>query len=157
MRRRIPEQPWYLDQRIILPIFGAIIFGSVFGEFQYVMKSVWRSYLYAMYGFLFINLQLLTMIISLLSIVHTYVQLNAQNWNWMWRAFNLGASAGIYMGAYSLYFMVFNLKMDLLAGEIIFLLYMFLGTTCFSIMCGTISVVASYCFIVTIYSRIKGE
>lgn len=73
MRRRIPEQPWYLDQRIILPIFGAIIFGSVFGEFQYVMKSVWRSYLYAMYGFLFINLQLLTMIISLLSIVHTYV------------------------------------------------------------------------------------
>jgi hypothetical protein len=121
------------------------------------MKSVWRSYLYAMYGFVFVNLQLLTIIISLLSIVHTYSLLNAQNWNWMWRAFNLGASVGIYMGAYSLYFMVFNLKMDLLAGEIIFLLYMFLGTTSFSIMCGTISVIASYCFIVTIYSEIKGE
>lgn len=141
----------------MLPIFGAIIFGSIFGEFQYVMRSVWRSYMYAMYGFLFVNLQLLTLIISLLSIVQTYVQLNAQNWSWWWRAFNLGASGGIYMGVYSLYFMIFNLQMDLLAGEIIFLLYMFLGTTCFAIMCGTISVIASYCFVVSIYSSIKGE
>lgn len=69
MRRRIPEQQWYLKRRVILPIFGAIIFGSIFGEFQYVMKSVWRSYMYAMYGFLFVNVQLLTLIVSLLSIL----------------------------------------------------------------------------------------
>jgi transmembrane 9 superfamily protein 2/4 len=80
MRRRIPEQPWYLKRRVILPLFGAIIFGSIFGEFQYVMKSVWRSYMYAMYGFLFVNVQLLTLIVSLLSILQTYVQLCAQNW-----------------------------------------------------------------------------
>ena len=69
----------------------------------------------------------------------------------------LGASGGLYMGIYSLYFMIFNLEMDLLAGEIIYLLYMLLCTTCFSVMCGTISVVASYCFITSIYSGIKGE
>lgn len=60
-----------------MPIFGAIIFGSVFAEFQYVMKSMWREYMYAMFGFLFINLHLLVIVVSLLSIVYTYVQLNA--------------------------------------------------------------------------------
>ena len=44
------------------------------------MKSVWHSYLYAMFGFLFINMQLLTIVVCLLSIVQTYVQLNAGNY-----------------------------------------------------------------------------
>lgn len=73
------------------------------------MKSVWHSYLYAMFGFLFINMQLLTIVVCLLSIVQTYVQLNAGNYEWQWRSFFLGASGGIYMAIYSLYFMVFNL------------------------------------------------
>ena len=47
--------------------------------------------------------------------------------------------------------------MDLLAGEIVYLLYMFLFTTCFSFMCGAISVTASYLFVTRIYSSIKGE
>lgn len=61
------------------------------------------------------------------------------------------------MGLYSLYFMIYNLNMDLLAGELIYLLYMFLCTVCFSVMCGTISVAASYVFVTGIYTRIKGE
>ena len=77
MKRRIPDLPWYLDERIALPIFGAIIFASIFGEFQYVMKSVWRSQLYAMFGFLLINVQLMTIIVGLLSIIQTYLLLNA--------------------------------------------------------------------------------
>lgn len=157
LRRKIPELPFMLKRRFALPIFGAVIFGSVFGEFQYVMKSVWRSYMYAMFGFLFVNLHLLVAVVSLLSIVYTYVQLNAQNWKWWWNAFLLGMSAGVYMGGYSLYFMVYNLNMDLLAGEIVYLLYMFLFTTCFAFMCGAISVTASYVFVTRIYAGIKGE
>ena len=113
--------------------------------------------MYAMYGFLFVNIQLLSFIVALLSILQTYVQLNAQNWEWWWRSFMVGASGGLYMGLYSLYFMVTNLHMDLLAGELIYLLYMFLCTCCFSLMCGAISVVSSYYFVTTIYERIKGE
>lgn len=113
--------------------------------------------MYAMFGFLFVNLQLTTLIVCLLSIVQTYVLLNAQNYEWWWRAFYLGASGGIYMGLYSLYFMHFDLQMDLLWGEIVYLLYMLMCTSMFSIMCGTISVIASFCFIMSIYSNIKGE
>jgi cellulose synthase/poly-beta-1,6-N-acetylglucosamine synthase-like glycosyltransferase len=69
----------------------------------------------------------------------------------------LGMSGGLYMGAYALYFMIFNLEMDLLSGEIVYLLYMFLFTTSFALMCGAISVTASYVFVTRIYSGIKGE
>jgi transmembrane 9 superfamily member 2/4 len=155
--RRIPPQPWYLDYRITVPIFGAIIFGSIFGEFQYIMNSVWHSYMYAMYGFLFFNLQLLCIVISLLSVVQTYITLNAQNYEWWWRAFWVGASGGFYMGAYSLYYMVFVLKMNFVAGELIYLLYMVLCTGGFMLMCGTISTLASYIFVHAIYSGIKGD
>lgn len=157
MRRRIPEQPLYVRRRIVWPVFGAVIFGSIFGEFQYVMKSVWRSYLYAMFGFLFVNLQLLTLIVVLVSILNTYVLLNAQNWEWQWRSFCIGASGGVYMGLYALYFMFYNLEMDLLMGEAVYLIYMVLVSTCFSIMCGTISAISSWMFVSTIYSNIKGE
>jgi hypothetical protein len=61
------------------------------------------------------------------------------------------------MGGYSLYFMVFNLQMNLLAGEIVYLLYMFLFTILFSVMCGTVAVSASYLFVTRIYSGVKGE
>jgi len=61
------------------------------------------------------------------------------------------------MGLYALYFMVYNLEMNLLMGEFVYLIYMVLVSTCFSIMCGTISVFASWLFVSTIYSNIKGE
>jgi transmembrane 9 superfamily member 2/4 len=69
IRRNIPMLPLYLRRRFTLPVFGAVIFGSIFGEFQYVMKSVWRSQMYAMFGFLLVNLHLLVVIVGLLSII----------------------------------------------------------------------------------------
>ena len=33
VRRRIPQQPWYLDDFIITPISGLIIFTTIFSEF----------------------------------------------------------------------------------------------------------------------------
>jgi hypothetical protein len=113
--------------------------------------------MYAMFGFLFVNLQLLTLIICLLSIVQTYMQINELNWAWWWRSFKLGASGALYMGAYSFYYMVFVLKMDLLSSEIVYLFYMMLSTVCFAVMCGTISVISSYCFVKNIYSKFRGE
>jgi hypothetical protein len=110
-----------------------------------------------MYGYLILNFALLTVIVSLLSIHQTYHLLNNLNWHWWWRAFNLGASGGMYMFAYSWYFMIYDLNMNILTSEIVYLLYTVLYTTCFSIVTGTISVAASYIFIQRIYANVKGE
>lgn len=65
--------------------------------------------MYAMFGFLLINLHLVAVITGLLSIIQTYAVISAGDWRWWWRSFYLGLAAGLFMGFYSLYFMVFEL------------------------------------------------
>jgi|LakMenEpi03Aug12_release.lakeMendotaPanAssembly.Ray.scaffolds.fasta_scaffold218051_3 accessory gene regulator protein AgrB len=48
-------------------------------------------------------------------------------------------------------------KMDFIAGEVIYLLYMLACSVMFSLVCGTISLLASWFFIRRIYSGGKIE
>ena len=47
----------------------------MYAEFSYLVDSIFKSHMYAMFGFLFTNLILLVVIVALLSIVQTYMQL----------------------------------------------------------------------------------
>jgi hypothetical protein len=69
----------------------------------------------------------------------------------------LGASGGIYIGLYALYYLVFIAKMDMLAGELIYFVYAALATYSMSVMCGAISVTASWFFVTGIYANIKSD
>lgn len=157
IRRENKPLPTYLRLAFAMPVFGVIIFGSIFAEFQYVLSSVWRSQVYAMFGYLFLSMNLLVAIVALISVIVTYLSLSAGHSQWWWRSFMIGASGAIYMSIYSVYYMIFSLQMDLLAGEIIYLVYMLLVSISFALMCGSISVVSSYVFVTRIYSNIKGE
>jgi transmembrane 9 superfamily protein 2/4 len=85
----------------------------------------------------------------------TYRCLCSENWNWWWRSYLYGASAGLYMYMFCIYRMVFVFQMDLLWGDIVYLLYTLLVSVLFSLMCGTISLTASYTFVKFIYSSVK--
>ena len=126
-------------------------------EFRYVLTSVWRSYLYAMFGFLFVNLSLLMLVVGLVSILSTYLNLQSGNWAWWWRSFGIGLAAGLFLMIYSLYSMFFDFGMDLFWGDIIYLLYTLLFGSMFGCMCGTMSLMASFVFITIIYSTIKSD
>ena len=70
VRRLIPDQPWFTHPAVTLPLFGLIIFSSIYVEFVYMLDSMWHSYtIYAMFGFLLINLCLMTVVVGLLSIL----------------------------------------------------------------------------------------
>ena len=73
VRRRIPVQTWYSDIRIQAPVCGLVIFGTIFAEFQYVLMSVWRSYMYGMLALLWFNMMLLVVVVALVSILTTYL------------------------------------------------------------------------------------
>lgn len=77
VRRRIPSQKWYQDPMLTSAISGLIIFGMIFNEFQYVLMSVWRSYMYGMFMLLWANLVMLVIVVSLVSIILTYITVNA--------------------------------------------------------------------------------
>ena len=71
--RPIPDQPLYMNIFIIAPIFGLIQFASMYAEFTYLVDSIFRQHMYAMFGFLLINGILQSIVISLLSVVQTYM------------------------------------------------------------------------------------
>ena len=85
----------------------------------------------------------------------TYWCLQSESWQWWWRAYLTGASAGVYMYIFCVYKMAFVFKMDLISGDIVYLLYSLLASVFFSCVCGLISLLASYVFVYSIYSAIK--
>ena len=115
------------------------------------MESVWGSYMYAMFGFLYINIFLMCLVICCLAVVSVYLQIINKKWNWWWRTFHVGASAGIYVAIYTLYYMIFHLKANLIGSEMIYLIYMYVFTICFSLMCGTIGVLSGLVFVELVY------
>ena len=114
--------------------------------------------IYGMFFFLFITLVLMGITIAALSIVVTYKSLCHQNYDWWWNSFCLGASGGIYMFLYSIYYLYIIEEYNLLSGDFIYFLSMSLISSCFAMMCGSISILASYLFVERIYNTCsKGE
>ena len=110
--------------------------------------------MYAMFGFLYFNVFLMTAVIALLAVVQIYLQLQCGNHDWWWRIFAIGASGSIYVGLYSLYYMFFHLDVDLYGSDLIYLVYIYLFTTCFGMMCGSIAVGSAFLFLEVIYGKL---
>ena len=155
--RPIPDLPYHMSIAIVAPVFGFIQFASMYAEFSYLIDSVFRSHMYAMFGFLLINFILQVMIISLLSILQTYMQLCYQHWEWWWRSFWVGSSGGIFMAAWLIFYLFNNMKIGDLNNDVMFLLYIMLFVVCYSVAAGTIAVQASYWFVASIYSGIRKD
>lgn len=158
VRRKQPSLPWYLSFKIIYPVFGLIVFASVFLEFYYILDSTWRSYhIYMLFSFLMTSMVILFSVVAMLSIVQTYLLLKHLTYEWWWRSFLGGFASSTFMFAYSIYYMIFVLEMDWLVADFVYMLYMMLFTVSFGIMCGFVSTAASFAFVKVIYSNIKGE
>jgi len=91
---------------IIAPILGFIQYAGMYAEFNYLIDSIFRSHMYAMFGFLLLNFLLQAIIISLLSILQTYMQLCHQNYEWWWRSFAVGSSGSIFMAVHALFYLL---------------------------------------------------
>lgn len=133
------------------------MFSAVMCEFHYVLTSVWRSQMIGMFLLSFVNLNLLLCIVSLVSVLQTYLCLQAGNWQWWWRAFWSGFSAGIWILIYCIYHMIVVFKMDVFWSDIVFLLYSLLISNCFGLMCAAISVIASSAFVTVMYMQSKSD
>ena len=157
VKRRIPEQPCHLRLRYTCLVFGMIQFASVFTEFKYLIESVWRNQMYAMFGFLLVNFLLHSVVVAMLSVVQTYFTLCYQNYEWWWRSFWVGTSGAFYLMLYSVYYMLTEMDVDVFSSDLVYLLYMYMFCILFALMSGMISTFSSFLFIEFMYGRIKGE
>ena len=153
IKKDIPPMPFYLRRWAIIGIYGPLIFGTIFFEFEYIMDSIWRSYMiYGMFVILLVSLILMAVTIISLSICVTYQTLSKRNFDWWWNSFSLGASGGLYMFMYSMYYLVRSQDFTFFSGDFIYYITMMLISSCFGLMCASISVLASYLFIERIYN-----
>ena len=138
---------------MIMGLYGPIIFATIAYEFEYIMDSIWRSFMiYGMFLIVFISLCMMAVTIASLSIAVTYKSLCHGNYDWWWNAFCLGASGGICMWVYSFYYLIVNEDYSVFGEDFLYFLIMTLISSCFGFMCGSISILASYLFVERIYN-----
>lgn len=116
-------------------------------------KSIWRSEAYAMIGYLFLYTILLTIVISLLSCIWTFLALRSGDYKWQWRSWIVGASSGIYVAAFTIWYMFEHMALSHIGNDAIYLLWTLLFLVCYTWMAGMISALASTVFISSIYSK----
>ena len=108
----VPRAAFYATPRFIALVSGLIPFGSIFIEIFFLFASLWSYKYYYVYGFLAAMVLILVIIESCVSIVGTYILLNAENHYWRWTSFLSGASIGIYLFLYCVYFYCCKTQMN---------------------------------------------
>ena len=150
----IPVKPWYLHYKFMTFVTGFIAFGTFFIELNYVMGALWRHQIYFLATFLGISLFLFILICGEISIIVVFWNLCYGDYNWWWKSFLIGASPVIYFVFFSIYYF-FNLQLRRLSAMIVYFGIMALISSMAVFICGSASVLMTFIFVKTIYSRIK--
>ena len=150
----VPEKPWYLHYKFMTFITGFISFGTFFIELNYVMGALWKHQIYFLAAFLWISLFLFIIICAEISIIVVFWNLCYGDYNWWWKSFLIGASPVIYFVLFSIYYF-FNLNLRRISAMIVYFGIMGLISAMSLFICGSMSVLITFVFVKTIYSRIK--
>ena len=150
----IPNKPWYFRIKYLIWITGLIPFAAIFIEFIYLMASLWREHIYYLFGFLWIALNVMIIISSEVSIIVVYLCLCKGDYNWYWKSFFIGGSPVIYIMGYSLYYF-FYLNITRFSTMVIYFCAMSFFASGIFLICGGLSTVVTYFFLIKIYSMIK--
>lgn len=152
--RTVPaSQPWYLNMHLANLISGAIIFSSFFVVLKYLWRSIWRSEAHVMILYMALYTVLTSIVIGELSIIFTFLRLRSGDYNWQWKAWTLGASSSLYIGAFILYYMAHHLALRLIADDCVYLLWALMFILPYTLYAGGISVLASGKFVSAIYKK----
>jgi len=146
-----------IHQRIWVHITmcGILPFGSIFIEMYFVFTALWQYKYYYVFGFLLLVFLILIIVTLCVTVVSTYFLLNSEDYRWQWSSFLGGASVGIYIYAYGIYYFLRKTSMYGLLQVTYYFGYM--GIACFglSLMTGAAGFLGSYFFVQIIYTYIS--
>eukprot|EP01012_Entosiphon_sulcatum_P054354 TRINITY_DN7503_c3_g1_i2.p1 TRINITY_DN7503_c3_g1~~TRINITY_DN7503_c3_g1_i2.p1 ORF type:complete len:224 (-),score=38.88 TRINITY_DN7503_c3_g1_i2:231-866(-) len=153
--RNIPLKPWYLERWVFVLGGGVLPFGSIFIELYFVFTSFWNYKFYYVYGFMLLVFVILVVVTVCVSVVAAYFLLNSEDHRWQWTAFGAGASTGLYMFGYAVYFFFTKTKMTGLLMTTLYFGYMALFSFGFALLTGSVAFLAASVFVRRIYNNIK--
>jgi len=153
----IPRLPAYLQPEAMVAIAGLLIYSALFSELYFIFSSMWDHKIFTMWGSLFFIVILVLDITACVSIVFTYLQLNAQDYRWWWRSFFYGGSTAGYVFLYSLYFYTFKSEMSGFLQTTFYFGYSLVLCMVVFLVLGSVSFISSLAFVKHIYERSKVE
>ncbi|DAZ92417.1 TPA: hypothetical protein N0F65_000201 [Lagenidium giganteum] len=153
--RPVPPQPWYMSNSASAAVGGVLPFGAIFVELFFVLSSLWTNQYYYVFGFLLLSFVILVQTCAEITIVLTYFQLCAEDYNWWWRSFLVSGSCGIYVFLYSCYYYWTRLDVENFIGAMLYFGYMAVISGALGLLTGAVGVSASLWFTRKIYASIK--
>jgi len=153
--RPIPEKPFYFRPVTLVLISGILPFASILIEIFFLYSSFWAYKIYSVYGVMLIILAILAVLTACVSIISTFVLLNAEDHRWPWTSFFSGASTVIYIFLFSIYYFFKKTKMHGLFQTVFY--FGNTGIICLLLasVLGTIGYSASNWFVRKIYTNVK--
>lgn len=157
--RQIPSQRRYKGLIPSVLLGGLLPFLVIFVELRFVYNSVWqtKSIYYYMYGFFALVFFVLQITVMEMSIVITYFQLNTEDYRWWWKSFLVGTGSAWWILIYSVFYYFTTLELQGFVPMLMFFGYSLMGTFIYGLITGTIGFLASYFFVLRIYSAIKAD
>ncbi|OEH79025.1 endomembrane protein 70 subfamily protein [Cyclospora cayetanensis] len=156
LAREIPRVRWYRRPLLLSVVAAALPFSGIYMELYYLFLSVWTSSTVYTCSFLLLAALLLVLAVAAVSVLLTYLHLNAEDHRWHWPAFWSGGSVALYFLLHcALYFV--NSPMTGTIQILHFTLYSLLLAWGLCLSLGCVSYFASSLFIKAVYSRIKAD
>jgi len=156
IKREIPQGSWFSDWRIQFFVSGFLPFSAIYIELHYVFISVWGERLYTVYWILLLSFLMAVAISVSVTLLFTYFQLNAENYEWWWRSFMSGFSIAFFFYLFCINFYMQS-PMDGFLQTAFYFGYSLLIAYGMGLMMGAITYSATLRFVVYIYGRIKAE
>jgi len=157
LKRPIPDHKWYTHP-VVLSLAGGILpFGSIFIEMYFIFTSFWNYKFYYVYGFMLLVYLILIIVTVCVTIVSTYILLNAEDYRWQWCCFFSGGSTALYVYLYAFYYFFTKTKMYGFFQVSFYFGYMGLFSFGLFILCGTIGYMGTSIFVNKIYQYIKSD
>lgn len=157
MPRLIPTRPWYLQPWVNIALGGILPFAAIFIELYFLYTSLWHYKYYYVFGFASVIFSILMVVTFSVSVVSTYFLLNNENHKWHWKSFLTGASTGVYVFIYSLFYYSNRTHMSGMLQLSLYLGQTALISTVISLFCGAVAFMGSSWFVSKIYAGLKVE
>eukprot|EP00606_Chrysophyceae_sp_TOSAG23-5_P001079 GSChrysophyteH2.ASY1.ANO1.1456.1 assembled CDS len=156
--REIPApQMWY--QQPVAQIFmaGFLPFSAIYIELHYIFAAIWGHKIYTLFGILLLAFIMLVIVSAFITVALAYFQLAREDHRWWWSAVFNGGATGLFIFAYSFYYLEYRSNMSGLLQLSFYFGYTGIVSYAFFLMLGSVGYFSAFAFVNKIYSAVKSD
>lgn len=153
--RVVPAQHSVMGNKYSSVLVGALPFSCAVIEIYFLMCSIWMNQYYYLMGYL-LAIAILIGICSMLSaIIMNYLRLTGEDHRWWWKSFADSASCGLWLFAYSIWYLLYRLELVGVLPYTVYITYMAMISVTLGLYTGAISFMGTFYFNRIIYNAVK--